>query len=65
LKKTEDDLSDSEVEGEGGNEQKDPELPAKRNETVNNKKALKQISKLKSWFHPDPVGARFWKGLGS
>jgi hypothetical protein len=26
----------------------------KRIETAQNKKALKQISKLKSWFNPDP-----------
>jgi hypothetical protein len=43
LKKIEDDLSASEVEADGSKVQKEPELPAKRNEARNNKKALKQI----------------------
>jgi hypothetical protein len=53
-KMTDDDLSDTEVDADNHKEQKEPESPAKRNETDNNKQALKHTSKLKSWFNPDP-----------
>jgi hypothetical protein len=36
LKKTEGDLSDSKIEGDGSKEQKEPESPAKRKDTANN-----------------------------
>ncbi len=39
FKKTEDKLSDSEVEEDGSKEQKVPELPEKKNETLQSKKA--------------------------
>jgi hypothetical protein len=52
-KMTEDDLSDTEVEFDNHAEPKELELSDKRIETAQNKKALKQISKLKSWFNPD------------
>jgi hypothetical protein len=48
LKLTDDDLSDTEVDADNHKGLKEPESPAKRNETANNTKALKQISKLKS-----------------
>ena len=51
---TEDDLSDTEVELNNHPEPKELELSDKSVETAQNKKALKQISKLKSWFNPDP-----------
>jgi hypothetical protein len=51
---TEDDLSDTEVELNNHPEPKELELSDKRIETAQNKKALKQILKLKSWFNPDP-----------
>ena len=53
-KMTEDDLSDAEVELNNHPEPKELELSDKSVETAQNKKALKQISKLKSWFNPDP-----------
>jgi hypothetical protein len=53
LKMTDDDHSDTEFDAHNHKELKEPESLTKRNETVNNKKALKQISKLKSWFNPD------------
>jgi hypothetical protein len=51
---TEDDLSDTEVELDNHPKPKELEVSDKRIETAPNKKALKQISKLKSWFNPDP-----------
>jgi Reverse transcriptase (RNA-dependent DNA polymerase) len=51
---TEDDLSDTEVELDNHPEPKELELSDKTIETAHNKKALKQISRLKSWFNPDP-----------
>jgi hypothetical protein len=53
-KMTDDDLSDTEVDLDNHTEPKEPESSAKRIETAHNNKALKQISKLKSWFNPDP-----------
>jgi hypothetical protein len=53
-KMTEDDLSDTEVELNNHPEPKELELLDKTIETAQNKKALKQILKLKSWFNPDP-----------
>jgi hypothetical protein len=53
-KMTEGDLSDTEVELDNYPEPKELELSDKRIETAQNKKALKQISKLKSWFNPEP-----------
>jgi hypothetical protein len=53
-KMTEDDLSDTEVDLDKHAEPKESESSDKRLETAQNKKALKQISKLKSWFNPDP-----------
>jgi hypothetical protein len=52
-KMTDDDLSDTEVELNNHPDPKESELSDKSIETVQNKKALKQISKLKSWFNPD------------
>jgi hypothetical protein len=51
---TDDDLSDTEVDLDNHTEPKEPESSAIRIETAHNKKALKQILKLKSWFNPDP-----------
>jgi hypothetical protein len=53
-KMTDDDLSDTEVVLDNHPEPKELESSDKRIETAQNKKALKQISKLKSWFNPDP-----------
>jgi Reverse transcriptase (RNA-dependent DNA polymerase) len=44
----------SEVELNNHPKPKELELLDKTIETAQNKKALKQISKLKSWFNPDP-----------
>jgi hypothetical protein len=51
---TDDDLSDTEVEFKNHPEPKESESSDQTVATAQNKKALKQISKLKSWFNPDP-----------
>jgi hypothetical protein len=53
-KMTEDGLSDTEFEFDSHPEPKELESSDKTLETAQNKKSLKQISKLKSWFNPDP-----------
>jgi hypothetical protein len=53
-KMTGDDLSDTEVEIDNHPEPKELELSDKNIKIAQNKKALKQISKSKSWFNPDP-----------
>jgi hypothetical protein len=50
---TEDNLSDTEVEINNHPEPKELESSDQTVATAHNKKALKQISKLKSWFNPD------------
>ena len=52
LEKVEDDSSDSELDIVATKEQM--EAPAKMDDTAKNAKVLKEISKLKSWFNPDP-----------
>jgi len=52
LEKVEDDSSDSELDIVATKEKM--EAPAKMDETAKNAKVLKEISKLKSWFNPDP-----------
>jgi hypothetical protein len=52
-KMTEDDLSDTEVELNNHPEPKESESSDKSIKAAQNMKALKQISKLKSWFNPD------------
>jgi hypothetical protein len=47
-KKTEDDLSDLELERDDNDEQKESELPTKKYKAANNKKGLKQNSKVKA-----------------
>jgi hypothetical protein len=49
-----DDHSDTEVDLDYHREPKELESLNKRLETAQNKKALKQILKIKSWFNPDP-----------
>jgi hypothetical protein len=51
---TQDDVSATEVEPDNHPEPKELESSDKRIETAQNKKALKQISKMKRWFNPDP-----------
>jgi hypothetical protein len=51
---TDDDLSDTEDDLDNHREPKESESSAKRIETAQNKKALTQLSTLKSWFNPGP-----------
>jgi Reverse transcriptase (RNA-dependent DNA polymerase) len=53
-KMTDDDLSDTEVELNNHPEPKESDSSDKSIERAQNKKALKQMSKFKSWFNPDP-----------
>jgi hypothetical protein len=63
LEKVEDDLFDSELEKDATKEQM--KLPTKIDETAKSTKVLKEISKLMSWFNPDPTRFIEEQDLGS